>query len=238
MIEPNDDKSTNRRDSVASSWSYQSSSYQSSSSDLGDSAVLENGDSGNISNRRLSIRQQRLPRRHLSRRIIGASQSSLSMEREKSNVDEMKPLTRNEKTDMMPQRPLRRSSQCSDELSPSIHTNLLGDEIAPTGGCEKVCELSDEQQSVDVHETLTTPTNENSNEPQVVTTTTTTTTNIAIMMNADGSMEDLFTQFSWSVVAASLDTTEEYEQRHALRNRIRHTPLHIAMERYYDEYKG
>ena len=238
LIEPNDDKSTNRRDSVASSWSYQSSSYQSSSSDLGDSAVLENGDSGNISNRRLSIRQQRLPRRHLSRRIIGASQSSLSMEREKSNVDEMKPLTRNEKTDMMPQRPLRRSSQCSDELSPSIHTNLLGDEIAPTGGCEKVCELSDEQQSVDVHETLTTPTNENSNEPQVVTTTTTTTTNIAIMMNADGSMEDLFTQFSWSVVAASLDTTEEYEQRHALRNRIRHTPLHIAMERYYDEYKG
>ena len=66
-------------------------------------------------------------------------------------------------------------------------------------------------------------------------------TKIALMMNEDGSIDDLFTQFSWSPVFAV--TTEcdcavaevEYEQRQTLRNRIRNTPLHIAMERYYNE---
>jgi hypothetical protein len=165
--------------------------------------------------------------------------------------------TRSDKIDVMPQRPLRRLSQCSDDQQASSILSLSKKQtphsknetpLIVSGGhmsrCEEGSESSNERDTLQFESKI-------EKDPVIsmidvgttknITNTKIGATDIALMMNDDGSIEDLFTQFSWSLVGTnstecdSTATEEEYEQRHMIRSRIRNTPLHIAMERYYQE---
>jgi hypothetical protein len=206
-----------------------------------------------IASRRLSIRQQRLPRRHLSRRFVGSSSLSLLGD---GSIHSIKANTiRSDKIDVMPQRPLRRLSQCSDDQQASSILSLSKKQtphsknetpLIVSGGHMSRCEEGSESSNDTLQFEAKIETDPVTSITDVGTTKSSTNskivaTDIALMMNDDGSSEDLFTQFSWSLVDAnstacdSAATEEEYEQRHMIRSRIRNTPLHIAMERYYQE---
>ena len=258
LVEPNDEQTSRHSDSntngnsFCSSWSHHSSNSEIAATIT--SVGTDNDEAMNITGRRLSIRQQRLPRRHFSRRMVGSSSSILGENSNHAKVHHAKSI---DKIDMMPQRPLRRLSQCSDD-QPSSILSLPKQKSQPyakdatsanSGGRMSSCEEGSE--SSNDKDTLNFETTEAANLVLLATNigcgmnsnntgnTNIEETNITLMTNDDGSIVDLFTQFSWSLLCSSThcDNSEEYEQRHTLRSRIRNTPLHIAMERYYNECK-